>query len=151
MSDHALARIVALTKAAECCLSNSDPNVRSVGADLMAWVEGGASISLDAQLGLRRQGGVSAKRALALADRDCMLRTLYAERWADLAPSAASRVMIISFERYECTRWLRERTLLSAPSAEPAATWWRMLRTGSEMPGSKRLSQILMREIQGMV
>jgi hypothetical protein len=71
--------------------------------------------------------------------------------WRDLAPSAAARLMVISASRYEANRFPREREAIDAPAAEPAATWWRIMRSGVRMPAAKRLQQILEMEFQDAV
>ncbi len=92
----------------------------------------------------RGRGGISSDRARVLADRNALLLRLAAghAEWADLPPSAAARFMRLSFARYETTRWPRERHALSVPHTEPAATWWRILRSGAPMPGAERLRQL---------
>ena len=104
---------------------------------------------LDRALGLRTRGGVSPGRAKMLAERDILLRRLWkvAGPWRDLDPAAAARLMTLSASRYVTTRWPRENDALSAPSAEPAATWWRIMRAGAPIPSAERVAQIL-REIQ---
>jgi hypothetical protein len=110
-----------------------------------AWVEAGGEISLDKAMGLRTRGGVSPARALALEERNALLRDLWLSTpaWAALPPIAAAGVMSLSVRRYEADRWPRERNNDDAPSAEPAATWWRCLRLGAGIPDAKRLGQIL--------
>lgn len=125
------------------------PDERDILADALdAYLDG--AVPLDRALGLRKWGGVSPARAAALADRDGMIRRLWRSSpdWVALDPAAAARVMRLSASRYEQVRWPRERDHLSAPSAEPAATWWRVFQTYGRVPGAKRLQQILEAEIQ---
>lgn len=108
--------------------------------------------SLDIIFGIRRpRGGIPAEKDKALAKRDWLIARLWREHedFSNLAdPIVAAKLMSLAATRYEATRWPRERELLSAPAAEPAATWWRILRMGVPIPKSKRLAQILRREIQ---
>ena len=106
--------------------------------------------SLDKTLGLRSWGGVSPDRADAIARRDRLLVRLWQghDAFRDKPALAAAKLMCLSADRYQSTRWAREKSDLSAPSSEPAATWWRVLRLGMTVPGAKRLQQILQREIQ---
>lgn len=110
----------------------------------------GEEADLSRALGLRNRGGVSPTRASALSERNRSLQRLWKTEaaWHTLPPAAAARLMALSASRYEANRWPRERSALSAPSAEPAATWWRILRSGQPIPASPRLAQILREEIQ---
>ena len=105
---------------------------------------------LDRAFGLRQRGGVSVERSRDLAERDRMLRRVWRQvvEWRDQPPASAARMMVQSAQRYERTRWPREQESLDAPAAEPAATWWRILRSSVPVPAAKRLSQVLSEEIQ---
>ncbi|MFK0331117.1 hypothetical protein ACIQUB_08340 [Rhizobium sp. NPDC090275] len=127
--------------------------VSGIGNYLYA-LDNGASPSLDKAIGLKAWGGVSAGRQDALSRRDDLIRRLWRSQpdWQGLPPAAAAKLMQQSAERYANLRWPRECDLIVAPSAEPAATWWRILSSGERIPGSsKRLQQILNVEIQGGV
>jgi hypothetical protein len=134
-------------------LTDPNPEVREIGWQMADWMNGrryfGEDRLLDHALGLRQRGGVSPTRANLLLDRDRHLARLWktSPDWCDLDPAAAARLMTLSAGRYETTRWPRERDALSAPSAEPAATWWRIMRSGAPIPSAERVAQIL-REIQ---
>lgn len=134
-------------------LSDGNPEVREVGWQMADWMNGrnffGEDTLLDHALGLRQRGGISPTRANLLRDRDRHLARLWktSPDWRDLDPAAAARLMTLSARRYETTRWPRERDALSAPSAEPAATWWRIMRSGAPIPSADRVAQIL-REIR---
>lgn len=112
--------------------------------------EAGVAASLDRAFGLRQRGGISPARAAVLQRRDDLLRQLWRghEAFRDQQPLVAAKLMYLSADRYQSTRWPREKNDLSAPSSEPAATWWRILRLDIAIPGTKRLQQILQREIQ---
>ncbi|MDP2779843.1 hypothetical protein [Devosia sp.] len=124
---------------------SNDPGLRQVGAALTVWLEGGCKGSLEAELGLRQRGGVSPGRKMALDARNAMLCRLARDLpdWASLAPGAAARHMRSSFDQYHASRWPRERDNIDSPAAEPAATWWRLLRSETAVPNVKRLQQIL--------
>lgn len=133
----------AIRLAAGVLRAQDDPAVRDVGCALATWLASGAAGSVDQALALRSVGGVSPARALLLAERDDLLRDLHRQHWPDLAPAAAARVMWQSFDRYERHRAPRERDAIQAPAGEPAAAWWRILRSGAPMPGVERLRQLL--------
>lgn len=126
------------------------PLMKEKGDAMLVWWFGGQTQPLETALGLRRHGGISPERQTALARRDMLLHRLWQStpEWRDLGPCSASRLMSLSAQRYETTRWPRERDSLSAPSAEPAATWWTILQNGAPIPGSKQLQRILSRDIQ---
>lgn len=108
----------------------------------------GDEARLSRALGLRTRGGLSPARASALARRDELLRRLWkvTPSWQHLGESSAGRLMALSASRYELSRWPRERRNLAAPSAEPAATWWRILRSDVPIPRGPRIAQILREE-----
>ena len=138
----------AIAKAADWLRRANDLDVNGLGRDLQRWLDEGARQRLGQALGLERVGGKSARRALALAERNAMLKRLHSERWPDLDPRAAAKTMIEDFRAYEERRWKRERDRLDVPAGEPAATWWRILRGGVKMPALKQLSRILARDIR---
>lgn len=110
----------------------------------------GFETSLFVALGLRKWGGISPVRKIDLNRRDralCRLRRRVPE-WSVLSPGAAAKAMVASLARYETTRWPRERDSISGPPSEPNAAWWSMLRGGLDIPGERRLAQILKMEIQ---
>jgi len=113
-------------------------------------IEAGRPASLDKAFGLKQRGGISPPRAAALQRRDDLLRRLWhkSDEWSDLAPAAAARMMSQSAKRYEAIRWPREQKSIVAPLTEPAATWWKILRSDLSVPEAKRLQQILESEIQ---
>ena len=118
--------------------------------ECLAALEAGETASLDAALGLKRRGGVVLRKALANDERDKLLRGLWREHpeWANRTPSYVSHEMFRAFGRYESGRWLRDRKSPDAPAVEPYATFWRLLKFGCQVPGPKRLFQILTMEIQ---
>lgn len=93
------------------------------------------------------------ERAALFAVADGLLRALWQghEEFSELPPYAASRLMHLSAKRYEASRWPRERTAIIAPTAEPASTWWKILKSGMPIPAQKRLQQVLATEIQSNV
>ena len=117
---------------------------------LERWVRSDGRVNLENALGLRQRGGVSFGRALKLARRDQMLCRLWklVPEWADLTAAAAARLMVRDAKRYQSGRWLREKNFISAPSSEPAATWWLILQDGLALPGERRVLQVLEAEIQ---
>ncbi|MBU1550200.1 MAG: hypothetical protein KJ947_11595 [Alphaproteobacteria bacterium] len=110
-----------------------------------AYLDAQGDVPLDRALGLRKWGGVSVARAVALSDRDGLLINIWQGQteWRSLSPLAAARMMKLSADRYESGRWPRERDQVTAPAAEPAATWWRILQSGVAIPDVRRLQQIL--------
>jgi len=134
--------LATLAKAANILRRQDDPNVSAFGRDVAEWIESGAAEPLDSALGFRSQGGVSLKRAMALAERDRQLRRLHCICWLDLPPAAAARAMNISARRYESDRWPRERNG-EPPASEPALTWWRILRSGETLPGTRQIIRVL--------
>ncbi|MEJ1173180.1 hypothetical protein WA845_02945 [Agrobacterium sp. CMT1] len=117
---------------------------------LTPFVETAGEVSLDQSFGTRRHGGITTSNAARNARRDDMLRRLRDQHieWCDLPASVASRRMRRSFETYEAGRWKRDRNAIAAPSTEPAATFWRVLNSGTRMPQTDRLRQILEQGIQ---
>lgn len=107
--------------------------------------DAGEDASLDAAFGLRRRGGIVVRKALANAERDKLLRGLWANHpdWAACSVSHVSRVMATEFQRYQTTRWKREKSQPSAPAKEPYCTFWRLLKAGSAVPSAERLRKIL--------
>jgi hypothetical protein len=116
-----------------------------VGQYLAAVDEGSGAASLDRCLGLRKRGGKSVSRAVALNQRDQLILQLWKSSvdWRDLPPSAAAYLMRISAERYERSRWRKEQHDVSGPFVEPSSTWWKILRSGAGLPDVKRMQQIL--------
>ncbi len=112
---------------------------------LDASISSGFEIPLYDALGLRTWGGVSPLQKIRLNRRDQRICKLWAavHEWSELSPASAAKAMAVSAERYQSDRWPRERNAFDAPSAEPAATWWKILRTGESIPGERRLAQIL--------
>lgn len=106
--------------------------------------------SLDKTLGFREHGGKSPAKTARLDQRNTLLVALWRnhEDWCDLAPSAAARLMVTSFRRYEAGRWPRERDDLTPPPNEPAATWWLVMSLPETIPGPRQLQNILQSEIQ---
>lgn len=151
-----LAQIEALRELCRCLMDGTpappDVATRLVpGLDeCLRALDAGEGVSLDAALGLKRHGGGGARKALANAERDKLLRGLVRNhcRWSCMAASLASKDLLSEFSRYESSRWKRDRTSDTAPAAEPYSTFWRLLRNGVQMPGPKRLSQIISVEIE---
>lgn len=137
--------------AAEVLNGSTIDDAREIGAALQGWIAGGCEGSLDQALSLRTHGGISPREALRLGDRDMLLRTIANQFWPELAPSGAALMIVQSFERYASSSWARDRERDCAPADSRNAAWWSMLRSGVDMPSSKRISQILKREIQDRV
>lgn len=110
-------------------------------------------LSLWAALGIKSWGGVSPVNKVRLAGRDRRICRLWSHcpEWSALPPAAAAKAMALSAARYQSDRWPREQHHDFAPAAEPAATWWSLLRSGEKIPGERRLCQILHSEIQDAV
>nr|KZA99970.1 hypothetical protein A4A59_19535 [Rhizobium leguminosarum] len=115
---------------------------------LSAFLVDGGEPSLDKAFGFRRQGGVSPRRAASNTRRNDILLHLKQSHpeWSALSPAVASRRMRKAFDQYEAGRWKRERHSLAAPSAEPYASFWRLLRDEMRMPQVDRLREILSTE-----
>ncbi|NKJ79645.1 DUF1896 domain-containing protein [Rhizobium leguminosarum] len=115
---------------------------------ISAFLEGGGQVTLDQAFGFRRPGGVSIRRAASNKMRNDILLHLKQSHpeWSGLAPAVASRRMRKAFDQYEAGRWKRERDSLAAPSAEPYASFWRLLRDDMRMPQIDRLREILSTE-----
>lgn len=105
--------------------------------------------TLDQAFGLRSRGGASVQTMLRIDERDRLLRHLVREHatWSLLPASTAAKKLRREFDLYEAGRWKRERRAALAPSTEPQATFWRLLRSEVRMPQQKRLCQILELEI----
>ncbi|TIX10319.1 MAG: hypothetical protein E5V46_20180, partial [Mesorhizobium sp.] len=96
----AIARLAALDCAAAWLATADDPAVREVGQAIRDWLDGGASEPLERLLAVNSRGGVSARRALALADRDAMLRHVrQLDGYRSLDCGAAARLMGLHFDR----------------------------------------------------
>lgn len=137
------ARIQPFERAAALLSASQDPAVRDLGEKLRQWVTAGADESLDRALGTRCRGGITAHRAMTLAERNRMLRAVAASAFGSELPCVTARLMKLSFDRYEATRWPRERAHGVAPLADPAATWWRLLSANLRCPKVRRLTDIL--------
>lgn len=127
----------------------------AIDRDLLAtgleeWLAERGEVPLDKVLGLRTWGGVSVSRAMVLAERDRLLTSLWrsSPEWYGLPPVAAARLISLAAQRYESDRWPRERNRVDAPAAEPAATFWRCLQLGVDLPRSRQLRRILAVAIQ---
>ncbi|MGQ3211607.1 hypothetical protein [Shinella sp.] len=121
------------------------PDAAALIADgIEDWLDFGCR-SLDKSLGLKAWGGVPAEKADRLDRRNMLLRRLHQTSldWQNLSPTAAGAIMAMSAKRYTTTRWPRESDAPSAPAAEPAATWWRVLTLGVSIPGAKMFAKIL--------
>jgi hypothetical protein len=76
--------------------------------------------------------------------RDNRLRALRQhERYAALSDHAAARAMAADAERYEATRWPRERGTTPAPPTEPFRSFFLVLASGVPLPGERQLRRIL--------
>lgn len=128
---------------AEDLATDEREHIARFGLRIMDWIEDGAPPYLDTYLGLRRQGGKSPGRALALDKRDRALRRVRGEEWGDCKPTEAAKRMIQSFERYRGSQWPRDQKAGRAPAAQPEATWWQLLQEEHRMLGEKRLKAIL--------
>lgn len=108
-------------------------------------IASGFEVPIEDALGLKKWGGVSPLQKMKLNRRDQRIRKLWSvvPEWKELSPAAAAKAMATSASRYQSDRWPRERKAVDAPSAEPAATWWKILRTDECIPGERRLAQIL--------
>lgn len=135
---------------AKAALTDAQSNLLAdgIGSYLEA-IDEGHSASLDKTMGLKVWGGVSALRQYRLSRRDTLLRDLWqtAPEWRGLSACVVARLMVQSARRYETQRWSREQ-FQPEPTAQPSATWWKVLHSGCKIPGSKRLQQILEEEIQ---
>ena len=118
-------------------------HIAGFGLRIMDWIEAGAPPYLDTYLGLRRQGGKSPGRALALDKRDRALRRVRREQWGDCKPTEAAKRMIQSFKRYQDSQWGRDQKAGRAPVAQPESTWWQLLQEEHRMLGEKQLKAIL--------
>ena len=107
--------------------------------------ETGSSPSLDRAMGLRTWGGLSPSRSDALDVRNRSIVRLWkvVPEWQGVHPVAASRLMRQSAEKYYRNCWPRDRASLTAPTSEPAATWWKILHSNLKIPGDKQLQNIL--------
>lgn len=116
----------------------------AIGAYLEG-LDGDVSPSLDRSIGLRTRGGVSPSRRDALETRDRSILRLWriVPEWTDVHPVAVSRLMRQSADKYIRSRWLRDRDAITAPSSEPAATWWKILQSNLSIPGQRQLRNIL--------
>lgn len=139
----ALARLRSMEKAAAWLQEADDTDVQLVGVAMLAWLDSGAQEPLGRALKLQTRGGISPAQALTLSTRDRALRRLYEECWPDFSAAKAAKLMAESFFAYETRRWPRESDHIAAPSAEPAATWWRLLREDTPPPTWERIRQIL--------
>lgn len=116
---------------------------------LQACVDSQFETCLFTAIGLKSRGGISLERHRRKANRDALLVELWqtGEDYRGLPPAAASKLMASQFRRYHGTRWHRDRNG-APPTLEPLSTWWKILKEGERVPDSRRLQQILEREIQ---
>ena len=139
--------MLAQLKGAEDCLRRGgyDQVARGLRLYLADVDAGDSTASLDRCLGLRRHGGVSAARSVVLARRDRLIVQLWktSPEWCDLPPVAVARLMKLTADRYAQSRWREERNDITAPPAEPQATWWRILQMDVPIPDVRRLKQVL--------
>jgi hypothetical protein len=143
-----------IAKAAAVLQQSEDPDINEIGDAFAGWIAAGAIEPIGKALALTTWGGVSPARSIAIDERNRALRRLYADlpEFRSLAPAAAARAMVQAFDRYETDRWQpREKDHVDAPSAEPAATFWRILKSKAPMLRADRLRQILADEIQDPV
>lgn len=134
--------------AVEALARSSMPMAGVLALEILDWLDDPAAA--EAAFGIRHRGGVSKARSEAIAFRNARLLDLKRAHavWSILPPGPAAKAMRSNFDRYETTRWLRDRHHSTPPTIEPARTWWRILRGDVPMPGVDRLRQIIAREIQ---
>lgn len=134
----ALADVAAL---ARCAQRAGDVRARRAAARVADWFARGACESIDVALGLRRRGGKSASHALRLAERDRTIRWLRRRCWPGEEDAAGA--MAAAWRRYTTDRWPRELTRIEPPAAEPAGTFWGLLRDGHDPLDARQLARIL--------
>ena len=108
---------------------------------------------LDMTLGLKSWGGISPRHGERLAWRDELLLRLWktCPDFIGLPSISAAKLMSLSATRYASARWAREKKERISGQSEPAATWWKIMKSGLDVPGSKRLQQILDQDQQSFV
>ncbi|WP_421477501.1 hypothetical protein [Agrobacterium tumefaciens] len=145
-----VAEQVAALRVLRQCLENGIAVPSEISSKVLPGLDGyfaaidqGEAASLDQSLGLKRHGGVTARKAAAKAERDLLLQNLARSRWLRQSPAVAGRQMHAEFLRYEKTRWIRDRRNTSPPAPEPDCTFWQLLRRQSRVPGPDHLRKIL--------
>ncbi|MEI8715874.1 hypothetical protein [Mesorhizobium sp. ISC11] len=130
--------LVPIEKAIALLRADNDPDCQMVGAEMARLYASSSRLSA--------RGGASLVHSSALAERNRLICALWQkhERWRDLRPGAVARAMLRAYRQYETRRWPQESRSLSAPTQEPEATFWRLLRGEHSMPGSaKQMKRIL--------
>lgn len=130
-------------EAASC--DPTDP-VRAVAALGRAALADGGPDGLLAAIGLAGRLGLSPRRALALRDRDVLIRAAVAANadWAGRPSAAVAHMLSAAFRRYEADVWPRERRRSDAPSDPVRAAYWRILRGDMKVPATaQHLARII--------
>jgi hypothetical protein len=115
--------------------------VRLVGA----WLIERPRADLIAALGFESAPGFSAPLALALGERDRLLREHAATVYPDLPAAQQARLLAPLLLRYRATRWLRDRTAAACPyeAGDQHAVFWRVFRLADRTLSDRRLRSVL--------
>lgn len=133
----ARARADLLAAVAEWTFSCPNPTIRQGGTMILrALQEHMKGEPIGRALGLEPPAGLIARREIDLASRDALLRKVRdaVPAWRDAPPRQAARAMLAAFERYRNGAWQSDRGRDTAPAAEPAASFWRLIRLNHERP-----------------
>jgi len=133
----ARARADLLAAVAEWTGACPNPTIRQGGAMILrALADHLNGEPIGRALGLEPPAGLIARREIDLARRDALiLRARDAvPAWRDAPARQAAKAMLATFERYHTGAWQRDRRRDTAPAAEPAASFWRLIRLNEERP-----------------
>lgn len=149
----ALARLDLWFRAVEWLELCPDPETRAFCGEMRkagealaqgATDQDGRAPPLGRLLGIQPPAGQTAAHAIALRQRDRLLRQARAAvaAWRDLPPRQAARAMVASYARWATTAEARRET---RPQGLPGACWWQLSRLALavRMPGIDRLAEIL--------
>lgn len=127
----------ALADIARAALAHADPATATTARTLLAWAEGRTDGPLEDALGIDRyRGGVSQRRAAAIARRDAELRDLAAAH-----PHLSAAAIARALADYHATGWARDADAVDVPprlAHRLEARAWAVLRANGGRPLAER-------------
>lgn len=94
----------AILEAAEWSAMSPTPRVRAFARMLADWCDDGAAVPLDRWIGTASPGRGSMREAIAIQERNVLLRTVAkGESYKSMAPTAAATMLAVRWRRWNST------------------------------------------------